>query len=233
MVLRLCAAICGAAILFVCSSSAMAKLGTVGKSTAASRHEACAMGVTIVGTASMYDPFQPGYREGGAKTASGELYDPIGWTAAIQTDLRETFGGVRHGKDYRPAYDKHAHDDVGRCAELIGLMHDKQRQRRSYHVANNGKEPDQPIKAEAYARAGDDERGVEQGRKRVNPRDAGATRARSRKVEAIGGGHWSVLGAQMGMRDGERKRPTAASHWHDEFMGNGYSRTFVNSKISG
>src|SRR5262249_35785584 len=86
------------------SSSAMAKLGTVGKSTAASRHEACAMGVTIVGTASMYDPFQPGYREGGAKTASGELYDPIAWTAAIQTDLRETFGGVRHGKDYRPAY---------------------------------------------------------------------------------------------------------------------------------
>jgi Domain of unknown function DUF488 len=30
--------------------------------------------------------------------------DPIAWTAAIQTDLRETFGGVRHGKDYRPAY---------------------------------------------------------------------------------------------------------------------------------
>src|SRR5262249_1395189 len=103
MVLRVCAAICGVAILFVCSSSAMAKLGTVGKSISASRL-ACAMGVTIVGTASMYDPFQPGYREGGAKTASGELYDPIGWTAAIQTDLRETFGGVRHGKDYRPAY---------------------------------------------------------------------------------------------------------------------------------
>jgi rare lipoprotein A len=103
MVLRVCAAICGVAILFVCSS-AMAKVGTVGKSTAASRNDACAMGVTIVGTASMYDPFQPGYREGGAKTASGELYDPIAWTAAIQTDLRETFGGVRHGQDYRPAY---------------------------------------------------------------------------------------------------------------------------------
>src|SRR5262249_30955225 len=103
MVLRVCAAICGVAILFVCSSSAMAKAGTVGKSTAASRL-ACAMGVTIVGTASMYDPFQPGYREGGIQTASGELYDPIAWTAAIQIDLRETFGGVRHGKDYRPAY---------------------------------------------------------------------------------------------------------------------------------
>jgi len=60
--------------------------------------------VTIVGTASMYDPFRPGYDSGGIETASGELYDPIAWTAAIQTDLRETFGGVRYGKDYRPAY---------------------------------------------------------------------------------------------------------------------------------
>src|SRR4029453_6729432 len=81
----------------------MAKPGTVGTTTA-TRHDACAMGVTIVGTASMYDPFQPGYDEGGIQTASGELYDPIAWTAAIQTDLRETFGGVRHGKDYRAAY---------------------------------------------------------------------------------------------------------------------------------
>jgi hypothetical protein len=62
--------------------------------------------------------------------------------------------------------------------------------------AVDGKEPDQRIKAEAYAGAGDDERGVEQRGKRVDPRDAGATRARSRQVkaEAIGGGHWwSVL----------------------------------------
>jgi peptidoglycan lytic transglycosylase len=104
MVLRLCAAICGAAILFVYSSSAMAKPGPEGTSTAATRHDACAMGVTIVGTASMYDPSEPGYKEGGTQTASGELYDPIAWTAAIQIDLRETFGGVRYGKDYRPAY---------------------------------------------------------------------------------------------------------------------------------
>jgi hypothetical protein len=79
MVLRLCAAIGGAAILFVYSSSAMAKLGTVnvhstngeyaysGTSTAASRREMCApshdkkrcimsrasMGGSIVGAASM------------------------------------------------------------------------------------------------------------------------------------------------------------------------------------
>jgi peptidoglycan lytic transglycosylase len=104
MVLRVCAAICGAAILFVYSSSAIAKVGTVGKLTVASRHDACAMGVTIVGTASMYDPFQPGYDEGGIETASGELYDRMAWTAAIQTDLRETFGGIRYGKDYRPTY---------------------------------------------------------------------------------------------------------------------------------
>ncbi|MGE5163401.1 MAG: RlpA-like double-psi beta-barrel domain-containing protein [Hyphomicrobiales bacterium] len=139
MVLRLCAAICGGAILFAYSPSATAKLGTVnvysgarritangqysGTSTVA-RHQqafvtdACATSrgkrrcitakvdraVTIVGTASMYDPFQPGYDEGGIETASGEQYDPIAWTAAIQIDLRETFGGVRNGKDYRPAY---------------------------------------------------------------------------------------------------------------------------------
>ena len=133
MVLRVCAAICGAAILFANSSSARAKLGTVNAhfhsggmtangghafdtSTAAGRRDVCAtsrdkkrciaarasMGVTIVGTASMYDPFQHGYDEGGIETASGELYDPMAWTAAIHTDLRETFGGVRYGKDYRP-----------------------------------------------------------------------------------------------------------------------------------
>ena len=99
MVLRVGAAICGAVILFVYSSSAMAKLGTVnvhstnseyayfGTSTAAGRRDACAtsrdkkrciaarasMGGSIVGTASMYDPLLPGYHEGGIETASGEL----------------------------------------------------------------------------------------------------------------------------------------------------------------
>lgn len=139
MVLRLCAAICGAVILFACVSSAMAKLATTNVYSNASRivakdafrafrktdgrhrrvlfDDACAasqgrircttasapMG-TIVGAASMYDPFQPGFDEGGTETASGELYDPVAWTAAIQTGLRETFGGVHHGKDYQPAY---------------------------------------------------------------------------------------------------------------------------------
>ena len=60
--------------------------------------------VTILGTASMYNPYRPGYQEGGIETASGELYDPAAWTAAIQTGLRESFGGVRYGKEYRPSY---------------------------------------------------------------------------------------------------------------------------------
>jgi peptidoglycan lytic transglycosylase len=131
MVLRVYAAICGAAILFAYSSAAIAKLGTVnvysdarGKpandyahrhgnrgASPGTRHDACATSKdkrrcipTIVGTASMYDPFQPGYDEGGIETASGELYDRMAWTAAIQTNLREAFGGIHYGKDYRPTY---------------------------------------------------------------------------------------------------------------------------------
>lgn len=59
---------------------------------------------TVVGTASMYNPFKPGYETGGPETASGELYDPAAWTAAIKTGLRDMFGGVGYGSDYRPAY---------------------------------------------------------------------------------------------------------------------------------
>jgi rare lipoprotein A len=32
------------------------------------------------------------------------LYDPSAWTAAIQTRLRNQFGGVRYGKLYQPTY---------------------------------------------------------------------------------------------------------------------------------
>ena len=61
-------------------------------------------GVTIIGVASTYNPYRPGRQEGGKETASGEPYDAIEWAAAIQTDLREKFGGVSYGKQYRPAY---------------------------------------------------------------------------------------------------------------------------------
>ena len=85
MVVRLSAVICGAAIMFACSSAAMA-------------HNRDAHDASIVGTASTYNPYRPGYREGGPETSTGERYDASAWTAAIQTDLREKFGGVHGGK---------------------------------------------------------------------------------------------------------------------------------------
>lgn len=88
MVERLSAAICGVGIVLLCSPVAMARSEIRGIQSAYG---------TIVGAASMYNPFRPGYREGGIETASGELYNPFAWAAAIQTDLREKFGGVRRG----------------------------------------------------------------------------------------------------------------------------------------
>jgi rare lipoprotein A len=100
MVMRMGAAIGVVTVMVVSSSSSFARPAdqNQNKSDAAAERHA------IVGIASEYNPFQPGYREGGPETASGERYDPSAWTAAIQTDLREKFGGVRYGKDYRPAY---------------------------------------------------------------------------------------------------------------------------------
>src|SRR4030088_3728960 len=61
-----------------------------------------ASGNAIVGAASTYNPFRPGWREGGPKTASGERYDPSVWSAAIKTSLRKKFGGVQFGA--KPKY---------------------------------------------------------------------------------------------------------------------------------
>ncbi|MFA6264456.1 MAG: septal ring lytic transglycosylase RlpA family protein [Pseudolabrys sp.] len=62
-------------------------------------------GTAIIGTASMYDPGDEGDLDAGNdELASGERYDVDGWTAAIQVDLRDRFGGVRFGKNYRPAF---------------------------------------------------------------------------------------------------------------------------------
>jgi rare lipoprotein A len=58
---------------------------------------------SIVGIASMYNPYADDETET-AQTASGEIYDPLAWTAAIQIDLRDQFGGVRYGRLYQPAY---------------------------------------------------------------------------------------------------------------------------------
>jgi rare lipoprotein A len=59
---------------------------------------------TVVGIASTYNPYRYGIGSDGKQTASGEPYDPAAWTAAIRIDLREQFGGVRYGKNYRPTF---------------------------------------------------------------------------------------------------------------------------------
>jgi rare lipoprotein A len=100
MVVRMGAAIGVVTIMAVSSSLAFARSSDQNRN----KLEAADASHAIVGIASEYNPFHPGYREGGPETASGERYDPSAWTAAIQTDLREKFGGVHYGKDYRPAY---------------------------------------------------------------------------------------------------------------------------------
>jgi rare lipoprotein A len=99
MVSRLGAAICGAVFMSGVSVS-------VARSEARAVHASAvvetASGEVIVGAASMYNPFKPGWREGGPETASGERYDPDVWAAAIKTTLRSKFGGVQYGA--RPKY---------------------------------------------------------------------------------------------------------------------------------
>ncbi len=59
----------------------------------------------IIGTASMYDPGDASDLDAGNhETASGEFYDANGWSAAIQLDLRDRFGGVRYGRNYLPTF---------------------------------------------------------------------------------------------------------------------------------
>jgi rare lipoprotein A len=59
----------------------------------------------IIGIASTYNPTDPKDMDAGnEELASGEKYDANGWTAAIRTDLRAQFGGVRFGKNYRPTF---------------------------------------------------------------------------------------------------------------------------------
>jgi rare lipoprotein A len=58
----------------------------------------------IFGTASTYNPFATPSGPEGFETASGEFYDPDTWTAAIRTDLRDRFGGIHFGRNYRPTF---------------------------------------------------------------------------------------------------------------------------------
>ena len=96
--LRLGAAICVALIVVAYGSRSMARSSDQNRN----KLNVIATGVAIMGIASTYNPFRPGYRSG--ETASGEPYDPTARTAAIQTNLRERFGGVRFGQTYRPTY---------------------------------------------------------------------------------------------------------------------------------
>lgn len=99
MLFRSSAAVCGAVV-------ALAMSVTVARSESGAVHSIAvvkaASGDTIVGAASMYNPFRPGWREGGPDTASGERYNPSAWAAAIKTGLRNKFGGVQYGA--RPKY---------------------------------------------------------------------------------------------------------------------------------
>ena len=99
MLFRQSAAICGAAIALAISVTA-ARSEIAAVHSIAVVNAAC--GDAIVGAASMYNPFQPGWQEGGPDTASGERYDPTVWAAAIKTSLRQKFGGVQFGA--RPKY---------------------------------------------------------------------------------------------------------------------------------
>ncbi|TKW74417.1 MAG: hypothetical protein DI543_24530 [Bradyrhizobium icense] len=94
MLLRSSAAVCGALLTLVVSVAA-ARSETAAVHSSDVVVAACVD--TIVGAASTYNPFKPGWREGGPETASGERYDPSVWAAAIKTTLREKFGGVQFG----------------------------------------------------------------------------------------------------------------------------------------
>jgi rare lipoprotein A len=100
MVVRLGAATCVAAIMITCLLCSF----TQSANQKQNRRITAAMEPAIVGVASTYNPLRPDNQSGGTETASGEPYDPAAWTAAIQTDLREKFGGVHYGREYRPAY---------------------------------------------------------------------------------------------------------------------------------
>lgn len=99
MLFRPSAAICGAVVLLAISVTvARSEIATVNSSAVVD----AASGDAIVGAASTYNPFRPGWREGGPNTASGERYDCSGWAAAIKTSLRQKFGGVHFGA--KPKY---------------------------------------------------------------------------------------------------------------------------------
>lgn len=104
MALRLSAAVCGVALAISLANVAKATSDNARFAKATTETDAdrsgdvddAVAGPAIVGAASTYNPFKPGWREGGPNTASGERYDPSAWSAAIQINLRQLFGGVKY-----------------------------------------------------------------------------------------------------------------------------------------
>src|SRR3982074_3817778 len=94
---RSSAAICGALVALAVSVT-VARSEAVHSSAVVNE----ASGNAIVGAASTYNPFRPGWREGGPNTASGERYDPSVWAAAAPTDLSRRLCGEQYGA--RPTY---------------------------------------------------------------------------------------------------------------------------------
>ena len=98
MMLRSSAAFCGVVVMLTISVTvASVTVARSENSVHSSAVVTAASGDAIVGAASTYNPFRPGWREGGPNTASGERYDPSVWAAAIKTTLRQKFGGVLFG----------------------------------------------------------------------------------------------------------------------------------------
>lgn len=86
-------------------SLALPPLTTASLPRAWPRQEIVAAGPALVGIASTYDPTDPLDLDAGKQEmASGEMYDINSWTAAIRTDLRTQFGGVRFGRNYVPTF---------------------------------------------------------------------------------------------------------------------------------
>ncbi|MDR3571607.1 MAG: RlpA-like double-psi beta-barrel domain-containing protein [Candidatus Pacebacteria bacterium] len=55
---------------------------------------------TLVGAASTYNPFKPGWKSGGAQTATGNFYNPNAYDAALQLDLAKQYNcGIGNGNN--------------------------------------------------------------------------------------------------------------------------------------
>lgn len=104
MLRRIGAALCGVAIIFACAVPTEAAVNRRHSGHERKAHPDTAAPPPFIGAASTYNPFRPGYAEGGKQTASGDNYSATSWTAAIQTGLRKFFGGVFSGKAYRPSF---------------------------------------------------------------------------------------------------------------------------------